>query len=110
MRSYSGPAAACARRHDQGLRDRDREEGLPQFSAAPFYAVFAPKGTPKAVLDRLVAALNTALDDEAARKRLIDLGAEIADKDRRGPAALTELVKSEMARLTPILQAAGQQN
>jgi tripartite-type tricarboxylate transporter receptor subunit TctC len=58
------------------------------------------------VLDRLVNALNTALEDEAARKRLIDLGAEIADKDRRGPTALTALVKSEIARLTPILEAA----
>ena len=82
------------------------EGGLPQFAAAPFYAVFAPKGTPQPVLDRLVNALNTALEDEAARKRLIDLGAEIAEKDRRGPAALTALVKSEIARLTPILEAA----
>jgi tripartite-type tricarboxylate transporter receptor subunit TctC len=82
------------------------EGGLPQFAAAPFYAVFAPKGTPQPVLDRLVTALNTALEDEAARKRLIDLGAEIAEKDRRGPAALTALVKSEIARLTPILEAA----
>jgi putative tricarboxylic transport membrane protein len=82
------------------------EGGLPQFAAAPFYAVFAPKGTPQPVLDKLVTALNTALDDETARKRLVDLGAEIADKDRRGPAALAALVKSEIARLTPILEAA----
>jgi tripartite-type tricarboxylate transporter receptor subunit TctC len=100
-------AIATTKRH-AALPDvpTSTEGGLPQFSAAPFYAVFAPKGTPQPVLDRLVAALNTALDDEAARKRLIDLGAEIADKDRRGPAALAALVKSEIARLTPILDAA----
>jgi putative tricarboxylic transport membrane protein len=81
------------------------EAGLPQFVAAPFYAVFAPKGTPQPVLDRLVTALDAALDDDTARRRLIDLGAEIADKERRGPAALAALVKSEIARLTPILEA-----
>ena len=114
-----GSAAARARRHRQGLAiatakrhpalpdvPTATEGGLPQFAAAPFYAVFAPKGTPQPVLDRLVTALNTALEDEAARKRLIDLGAEIAEKERRGPAALTALVKSEIARLTPILEAA----
>ena len=82
------------------------EQGLPQFDAAPFYAVFAPKGTPQPVLDKLVEALDKGLDDDAVRKRLIDLGAEVADKNRRGPKALAALVKSEIARLTPILQAA----
>jgi hypothetical protein len=57
------------------------------------------------VLDKLVDALNKGLDDEAARNRLIDLGAEIADKERRGPKALAALVNSEIARLSPILQA-----
>ena len=101
-------AIATAKRHP-ALPDvpTAAEEGLPQFSAAPFYAVFAPKGTPQSVLDKLVSALNTALDDETARRRLIDLGAEIAEKHRRGPDALSVLVKSEIARLTPILEAAG---
>ncbi|HEX2216399.1 MAG TPA: tripartite tricarboxylate transporter substrate-binding protein [Xanthobacteraceae bacterium] len=101
-------AIATAKRHP-ALPDvpTAAEQGLPQFAAAPFYGVFAPKGTPQPVLDKLAEALNTALDDEAARRKLIDLGAEIADKDRRGPDALTALVKSEIARLTPILQAAG---
>ena len=100
-------AIATAKRHP-ALPDvpTAAEGGLPQFSAAPFYAVFAPKWTPQPVLDRLVKALDTALDDEAARKRLIDLGAEIVEKERRGPAPLAALVTSEIARLTPILQAA----
>jgi putative tricarboxylic transport membrane protein len=100
-------AIATAKRHP-ALPDvpTAAEGGLPQFSAAPFDAVFAPKGTPQPVLDRLIAALDSALDDEAARKRLIDLGAEIAEKGRRGPAPLAALVKAEIARLTPILQAA----
>ncbi len=82
------------------------EAGLPNFQAAPFYAMFAPKGTPPDVVAKLSAALDKGLDDETVRKRLIDLGAEIAEKKDRGPKPLAALVKSEMARLTPILQSA----
>jgi tripartite-type tricarboxylate transporter receptor subunit TctC len=82
------------------------EQGFPQFECAPFYAVFAPKGTPKAIIDKLATALNKGLDEPAVQKRLGDLGAEIAEPDQRGPKALAELVHSEIARLTPILKAA----
>jgi putative tricarboxylic transport membrane protein len=82
------------------------EQGLPQFSASPFYALFAPKDTPAPVVAALSAALDQALDDVATRKRLGDLGATIAEKSRRGPAPMAALVRSEIARLTPILRAA----
>ncbi len=82
------------------------EQGFPQFDCAPFYAVFAPKGTPKAVIDKLADALNKGLDEPEVQKRLSGLGAQIAEPDQRGPKALTELVHSEIARLTPILKAA----
>jgi tripartite-type tricarboxylate transporter receptor subunit TctC len=82
------------------------EAGLPQFNITVFFGLFAPKGTPQPVIDRLVAALDKGLDDEAARKRLTDLGASVPDKARRGPKPLAELVKTEIARLTPILKAA----
>ena len=82
------------------------EQGLPQFDCAPFYAAFAPKGTPKEIVDKLAEALAKGLDEPAVQKRMSDLGAVIAEPDRRGPKALAELVHSEIARLTPILQAA----
>jgi tripartite-type tricarboxylate transporter receptor subunit TctC len=82
------------------------EQGLPQFAAAPFYALFAPKDTPAPVIETLAAALDQSLDDEVTRKRLSDLGADIAEKNRRGPAPLAALVKSEVERLTPILESA----
>ena len=82
------------------------EQGLPEFDCAPFYAVFAPKGTPKPIIDKLAAALNKGLDEPAVQKRLADLGADIAEPNRRGPKALADLVKSEVIRLTPILKAA----
>lgn len=81
------------------------EGGLPQFDVAPFYAVFAPIGTPPPIIDRLADALNKGLDGDVARKRLLDLGAEIPEPNRRGPKALDALVKSEIARLSPIIQA-----
>jgi tripartite-type tricarboxylate transporter receptor subunit TctC len=82
------------------------EAGLPQFDAAPFYAVFAPNRTPEPIIDRLADALNKGLNKDVARKRLLDLGAEIPEPNRRGPEALEAVAKSEIARLTPIIQAA----
>jgi tripartite-type tricarboxylate transporter receptor subunit TctC len=82
------------------------EAGLPAFNITIFFGLFAPKGTPKAIVDKLASALDKGLDDAAARKRLTDLGASIPDKSRRGPAPLAALVKTEIERLTPILKAA----
>ena len=82
------------------------EGGLPGFQSAPFYGLFVPKGTPQPIVDKLSDALDKALDDQGARKRLLDLGAVIPDKPQRGSAALLALVKSEIARLSPIIKAA----
>ena len=82
------------------------QAGLPAFQASAWNGLFAPKGTPKPILDRLVEALDKALDDEGTRKRLLVLGSDIPDQARRGPQALLSLVKSEIARWTPIIQAA----
>lgn len=82
------------------------EQGLPEFDIAPFYAVFVPAGTPQAVVDKLADALNKGLNEPAVQKRLADLGADSVEQDRRGPKALAALVKSEAARLIPILKAA----
>jgi tripartite-type tricarboxylate transporter receptor subunit TctC len=100
-------AITSAKRHP-ALPDvpTSAEGGLPAFNITIFFGLFAPKGTPQSIIDRLVAALDKGLDDEGARKRLTDLGASIPDKDRRGPQPLAALVKSEIARLTPILKAA----
>jgi tripartite-type tricarboxylate transporter receptor subunit TctC len=83
-----------------------KEEGLPEFQASGWYALFAPKGTPKPVLDTLTAALDKALDDPNVRKRFADLGCDIPDKAMRGQAPLAAFVKSEIARWTPVIKAA----
>jgi tripartite-type tricarboxylate transporter receptor subunit TctC len=82
------------------------EAGLPEFQALPWWALFAPKGVPQPILDALTDALDKALDDEHVRKRLSDLGGDIPGKERRGQQPLAALVKSEIARWTPIIKAA----
>jgi len=84
-----------------------KEAGMPEFQASAWNALFAPKGTPKAALDKLSDALSKALDDETTRKRLLELGSDIPGKDRRGGPALTKLVTSEIAKWSPVIKAAG---
>jgi tripartite-type tricarboxylate transporter receptor subunit TctC len=87
-----------------------KEAGLPEFQAQAWNALFAPKGTPQPVLDKLTDALDKALDDEQTRKRLLELGSVLPDKAGRGQQALAALVKSEIDRWTPIIKAAGPTN
>ena len=68
--------------------------------------MFAPKGTPKPILDKLSDALDKAIDDGSTQKRLLALGSEIPDASRRGQQPLAALVKDEIARWTPIIKAA----
>ena len=82
------------------------EAGLPEFQATGWFALFAPKGTPKPIVDRLSEVLDRTLDDEGTRTRLIVLGNDVPEKSRRGQQALRVLLKNEIARWTPIIQAA----
>lgn len=102
--------AIAARKRSPLLPDvpTSHEQGLPEFDISPFYAVFVPSGTPQAVLEKLAGALSKGLNEEAVQKRLADLGADSVDPGRRGPKALADLVKSESARLMPILRAAAE--
>jgi len=83
-----------------------KEAGLPGFQVSGWIALFAPKGTPKPILDKLTDALDKALDDDNTRKRLLDLGCDIPDETERGQQPLAALVKTEIARWTPIINAA----
>jgi tripartite-type tricarboxylate transporter receptor subunit TctC len=87
-----------------------KEAGLPDYQASAWNGLFAPKDTPKEVVAKLSAALDKALDDETTRKRLLELGSDIPGKDRRGGGALHTLVKTEIAKWTPVIKAAGPTN
>jgi len=83
------------------------EMGLPAFSYLPWYALFAPKGTPKEIIDRLNAAVVQALADPAARSRLANLGVEIFPRERQTPEALGALVKADAEKWWPLIKEFG---
>jgi len=83
-----------------------KEAGLPEFKAMPWFALFAPKGTPRPIKDKLSDALDKALDDQKVRRRFSDLGGYVPEKARRGQQALATLVKDEIARWAPIIKTA----
>ena len=83
------------------------EAGLPEFQASAWFALFAPKATPRPFLEQFTDALDQALDDDGVRKRMLAIGSDMPAKAVRGPQALRVLVRSEIARWTPIIEAAG---
>jgi tripartite-type tricarboxylate transporter receptor subunit TctC len=84
------------------------EAGLPDMQTLTWTALFAPKGTPKPIVEKLNAALNQAMNDPIVAKRLAELGADLpAPGDERTPQALGKLVAAEVAKWTPLIRAAG---
>ncbi len=84
-----------------------KEAGLPEFQVSAWNAVFAPKAVPPEVVKKLSAALLQALEDEATKKRLLDLGADLSDRAARTPDGLQKLVVSEVARWNKVLKDVG---
>src|SRR4029079_14076181 len=70
--------------------------------------IFAPRGTPPAVVAKLADALDKALDDDTVKKRINNLGGSIPSKTERTPTAFDAYVKSEIARWAPVLKAAAE--
>jgi tripartite-type tricarboxylate transporter receptor subunit TctC len=83
------------------------EQGLPGFQATGWNALFAPKGTPKDIVDRLNGAAREALRDETVRSRLAALGAELPNEAGQTPAALGTLVRTEIDKWVPIIKKSG---
>src|SRR5258707_783338 len=83
------------------------EMGLPALSFSGWYGLFAPKGTPKEIIERLNAAIVEALADPAARSRLADLGMEIFPRDRQTPEALAALQKADADKWWPLIKELG---
>jgi tripartite-type tricarboxylate transporter receptor subunit TctC len=82
-----------------------KEQGI-DYQMSIWAGIFAPRGTPQDVIDRLASALDKALDDPEVKKRLADLGGSLPAKDERSPAKFDSFVKGEIARWSPILKAA----
>jgi tripartite-type tricarboxylate transporter receptor subunit TctC len=86
-----------------------KEAGMPEFQISAWNALFAPKNTPTPILDRLSEAVDKALDDDAVRKRITEIGCYVPEKARRGQQALAALVKNEIVRWVPVIKAANKQ-
>jgi len=84
-----------------------QEQGLKGADVAIWHGLYAPKGTPKPVLDKLVAALQETVKDEAVKKRFSDLGATTYPPEKATPAALQAHLKSEIDKWTPLIKKAG---
>jgi tripartite-type tricarboxylate transporter receptor subunit TctC len=83
------------------------EAGLPGFHISNWYAYWAPKGTPKNVVDRLNGAVVDALADPTVRSRLADLGLEIFPREQQSPEALAAFHRAEIEKWWPIIKEAG---
>jgi tripartite-type tricarboxylate transporter receptor subunit TctC len=83
------------------------ESGLPGFQVVVWHGIYAPKGTPKPVLDKLVAALQAGIQDPAFVQRMSELGGQVVAKDKATPESLRSQLKSEIDRWTPIIRKAG---
>ena len=90
------PALATA--HEQGLTD---------FDAYTWNAVFLPKGTPAPLVDKLNAALRKVMDNPAFRERLHGLGLIVVAPERRSPEYLRTFVAAEIGKWAVPINASG---
>ena len=105
IRAYAvtAPARLVA---EPGIPSVD-EAGLPNFYMAVWHGIWAPKGTPRPVVDKLNAAIREALADPTVRKRLADLGQEIPPPEKQTPEALKAHHKAEIDKWWPVIKKAG---
>jgi tripartite-type tricarboxylate transporter receptor subunit TctC len=83
------------------------EAGLPQLQTVAWTALFMPKATPQAIIERINAAMQKAMADPAIAKRLAEIGADIPPPAQRSPQALRQLVNAEIDKWVPLIKAAG---
>jgi tripartite-type tricarboxylate transporter receptor subunit TctC len=86
-RSPSLPALATA-----------HEQGLTNFAASNWFAVFLPKGAPAAIVQKLHAAIVAVLDTPAVQVRFQEIGADVVPPERRSPDYLQKFVGSEIEK------------
>ena len=83
------------------------ESGLKDFQVTIWHGLYAPKGTPAPVLQKLNTALKAALKDPEFIKKQEGLGAVVVTDKRVEPAEHKKFVQAEVARFGPAIKAAG---
>src|SRR5882757_1912411 len=82
------------------------EAGLRGFYFLNWHAIWAPRGTPANVTERLNSAVRKLLADERSRQRLLDIGQQLPPVEQQTPQALADYQKDEIARWWPVIKAA----
>jgi tripartite-type tricarboxylate transporter receptor subunit TctC len=80
------------------------EAGLPRFQAQGWNALFAPKGTPEPIIQRLNAALRQALAGQMLRSRFAELSSVVPTGDGQSPAYVDSIIPSEIEKYRQLLQ------
>src|SRR5499427_6533098 len=103
------PIAVTAPKRAAAIPDvpSSAEAGLPELQTIAWTALFFPKGTPQPIVERVNSALDKAMRDETVAKRLSELGADLPAEGGRTPQALGKLVRAEIDKWVPLIQAAG---
>lgn len=83
------------------------ESGLPNFEVTVWHALYAPRGTPAPIVQRLNAALEVALKDATVLKRFADLGTTPFPAGQRGPAEARARLESEVAKWRRVITESG---
>jgi tripartite-type tricarboxylate transporter receptor subunit TctC len=83
------------------------ETGVPAVSFSIWYGLFAPKGTPRNIIDKINAAVVQALADSTLRSRLEELGFEVFPREQQRPEVLGALVKADSAKWWPLIKEFG---
>jgi tripartite-type tricarboxylate transporter receptor subunit TctC len=83
------------------------EVGLPLLSYQDWLGFFAPKGTPRDIIDKLNAVVIEASSDSVVRSRILEFGSEIFPRDQQTPEGLAALQKASAEKWWPIMRAAG---
>jgi tripartite-type tricarboxylate transporter receptor subunit TctC len=82
------------------------EAGLENLEVGVWHGLYAPAGTPDAIVQELTAALQAALQDQEVIDRLADLGATPVAQDQATPEGLTQKLQEQIELWAPILEAA----
>jgi tripartite-type tricarboxylate transporter receptor subunit TctC len=82
------------------------EAGLPGFYSSVWYALWAPKGTPKQVIAKLNAAVVEAMRTAAVSQRFAEIGLDVFPREQQTPQALAAFQKAEIDKWWPVVKAA----
>jgi tripartite-type tricarboxylate transporter receptor subunit TctC len=83
------------------------EGGVPGLYMSGWFGFFAPKGTPRDIIDKLNSAMVQVLADPAVRTRFAELGLDVASREQQTPQGLAAFQKAEIEKWWPIIKAAG---